>query len=119
MRIYHVTLTREMNCTIAAENEAELQKALADASYDFDDWNPPDWEWTVFDPLKAIKKPEDLERLPKWQEKPDMGVDDRGEIRAFSDLDEAATMEKIEATVREVKLTVGMSDRQGKLPGVE
>lgn len=119
MRIYHVTLTREMTCTIAAENEAELEAALKEAAYDFDDWNPPEWEWTVFDPLSRVKKPEDLERLPKWQAKPDMGVDDRGEIRAFSDLDGAATMEKIEATVREVKATVGMSDRQGKLPGVE
>ena len=119
MRIYEVTLTRTMTCTIAAENEVELEAALEDAQYDFDDWNPPDWAWTVFDPLKALKKPEDLDRLPKVQKKPDMGVDDRGEILAFSDLDEAAVMEEIEATVREVKLKVGMSDRQGMLPGIK
>lgn len=119
MRIYHVTLTREMHCTIAAENEAELQKALADASYDFDDWNPPDWEWSVFDPLSTIERVADLERLPTEQKRPHMGVDDRGEIVAFSDLDEAETMAKIEETVRAVKLRVGMAEVQGKIPGVE
>ena len=119
MRIYHVTLTREFNCTIAAENEAELEAALEKAKYDFDDWDPPEWEWSVFDPLKTLKKPKDIERLPKWQTPPNMGVDDRGEIVAFSDLDEAETMAKIEETTREVKLAVGMSELQKKLPGVE
>jgi hypothetical protein len=117
MRIYNVTLTRELQCTIAAENEQDLEKALQDAQYEIDDWNPSDWEWTVYDPLKQVKTVGDLNRYPDSPKEPDMVVD-RGTVLALDDVDVAEVIEKIEETIRAHKAKIAFDAVQMKIPGI-
>lgn len=117
MRIFNVTLTREMQCTIAAENEAELIKALKDARYDFDDWDPPEWDWSIHDPLTQIRSTKDLPRMKMEPQEPDMGVDDRGEIKAIEDLPETL-MDEVRATLLDHQRKIVQEELQVKLPGM-
>lgn len=117
MRIYNVTLTRELQCTIAAENEQELEKALENAQYDIDDWNPSDWEWTVYDPLKQVRVVGDLNRYPDSPREPVMVVD-RGAVVSIEDVGVAEIMEKVEATIRAHKAKIALDAVQMKIPGI-
>lgn len=114
MRVFRVRLFREMDLTIAAESEKELEEALREARYDFDDWNPPTWDWTVTDPLGRCRTMAEVDRIRV--EEPDMGVV-KGEIRAHEDCDDDL-MERIEATVKETQRKIYVEALQVKLPGV-
>ena len=119
MRVFQVTLTREMNCTIAAENEAELEKALENLdTWDFDDWNPPDWEWSIYDPLKRVLTSKDAERFPNHLKKPDMAVKDE-EILSIEDVGATKVMDQVEVTIREHKQKILLAEVQARLPGID
>lgn len=115
MRIFNVTLTRTMDVTIAASDEAELELALENSRYDFEDWNPPEWEWDAEDHLSQIKTEEDLDKYPDEPPMPHMGVCKK---RVLASEDCPDIMAEIEATIRNHKQAIVLHSRQMKLPGV-
>lgn len=113
-RIFHVTLRREMECTIVAESEAELDAALTKA--DLDDWDPPDWEWDITDPTKLLRTTKDLDRLPDEPDAPDMGVIKR-EVLAFSDVEAEVPdiLEQISNETKALKQRITLEEINGNL----
>jgi hypothetical protein len=118
MRIYRVTFTRTMTVTIAAESEADLERAL-DVT-DPDDWEMPQWERHVEDLIARSVVPADPQAEPKpVVATPDLGVA-HDEIVAFDDLDDPdATMKQIEETLQAHRWSEWIKARQGTLPGIE
>ena len=48
MQVFHITITKEFDCTILAESHDEVDKALKAQHREIDCWNPPDWEWDIY-----------------------------------------------------------------------
>jgi hypothetical protein len=74
-RVFHVTATKEMDFTILAESREEVLAALEKVEHEVDDWDPPDWDFSAYDPLGRTKK------IPEKLFKFDMVVLE-GEIRS-------------------------------------
>lgn len=88
MRVYHVCLTKEFDCTILAPSKESLEKALDNVEMDIDrDWDPPDWTWFIRDPLETIKK---ADKVPTSLPGADMvvlddeiySIDERGSLKS-------------------------------------
>jgi hypothetical protein len=76
-RIFHVTFTREFQCSIVAESEAELDAALESQDHEFDEWADQDkWEYQITDHLRMVKQIGQPSMIPKEFKEPDMGVED-------------------------------------------
>ena len=113
-RIFHVTLRREMECTVVAESEEELEIALGNA--DIEDWDVPDWEWDITDPTKLLRTTKDLDRLPDDPDAPDMGVV-KSEVLAFSDVKAEVPdiLDQVASDTRAIKQRITLEEINGNL----
>lgn len=104
MPVFHVTLTKEMDVTILADTEADLEAALEEENID-SYWDPPEWTWEIYNPLKAVKQ---AAKVPKEVGKFDMAVvdgrilsaDERGDLKSRIE----AVKERAGAELQELRL---------------
>jgi hypothetical protein len=120
-RVFHVTLTKQMDFNILADDECELEDELVALSNEIDrEWNPPDWEVDVHDPLAHIKT---SEKLPKQISKIDMVmIEDQiychyegGDIQ--KDIDEMET--EAQKELDDLRMSLGVKETTSSLPGVK
>jgi hypothetical protein len=101
-RIFHVTLTKEIDTTVVADSAEELRAALTKQKHEFDDWaDYADWRISILDPLRLTTS---VERIPTKFSEPEMGVDDDGNCADIYDYkrEHPDYMDKVEAEAREV-----------------
>jgi hypothetical protein len=120
MRIFHVTISREFDCTIAAESEENLDSALQEYSYEFEDWSDAKWMWVIHDPLEKVRTSKHFSLVDDEPHGPDMAVLDE-EILCLNDATDRDNelMEKIRETIRQHKRKIAQNELQEKLPGIE
>jgi len=117
-RVFHVSLQRTFDCTIVADTKEELEEALGSlSSYDFDEWDLPEWTWTIRDPLENLNV-KNLDSIPDSPSKsPTMGVLG-GEILNFSDVlaRKPDIREELTEEVKAVKRRVTVDELNLSLP---
>ena len=119
MRIYNVVISRELDCTIAAESEEALDLALNDYSYEFEDWGDSQWVWTIHDPLTRVKSSRHFSYVDDEPNQPDMALLD-GEILNMCDAisRDKDLMDKVSEVIRAHKRKIAQDENQAKLPGI-
>jgi hypothetical protein len=119
-RIFHVTFTREFQCSIVAESKEELDAALESQSHEFDDWaDSDDWTYEITDHLRVVKQMGQPSMIPKEFKEPDMGVDN-GECVNIYDYQKTHPdyLEKVNAEATEVARQITVEKLTPKLfPG--
>jgi len=120
MRIFHVTISREFDCTIAAESEENLDSALQEYSYEFEDWSDRPWTWVIRDPFDRVRSSKQFRLIGDEPEQPDMALIQE-DILCFSDAEDRdeELMGKIRETIRAHKRKITQDELQEKLPGIE
>jgi hypothetical protein len=117
-RVYHVILTKEFDVTILADSIEEVEVVLDDCQYEIDhDWDPPDWQIHVADPLAHITK---SVNLPKAVSKFDMAIINGNLLSAdeigFNKQKINEFAEKAEEELSKLRFKLGMEETQVKLP---
>ena len=117
-RVFHITLTKTFDCTILADSEKDIEQALEENEDEIDrDWNPPNWEWTINDPLKMIKN--SVRRVPSEVGDFDMVVlngelfsaQESGQTKLAID----AAREQAQKDLDELRLKLGVGETNLKL----
>jgi hypothetical protein len=121
LRVFNVTLTKDFDVTVLAESEEEVEALLENCQREIDrDWNPPDWTFSVHDPLKRIKS---ADKVPKQLPFFDMVVVDGELLSAYEtgSLKEKIESIKVEAQrqLDEYATRLALDKVQCKLPGIE